>query len=130
MRKQTMIGIGLLVLLFLSGCAMNDTIEKVGSRESLPVLRWLDDDPTHKTRMDIMDAETIEEVNDFFSQIDWEEDARDERPTPNYQIGNYHIWLADQSHIVHAVHVEKEKYAELTAEESEFVITFIAQKLY
>lgn len=129
-NKRAIIGIGLLISLLLSGCAVNKAIEDIGSRDSLMVLKWLTDDPHHKVRSDVMDKDTIKEAKDFLGKIDWEEDAQVDRPTPQYQIGNYQIWMSDQAHTFHAVNLEKKKYAKLTIEESEFVISLIANVLY
>lgn len=129
MHKKIVVMISLSLLLF-SGCAVNEKIEEIGNRKSLHVLRWLNEFPSSKVRADVMDEDVIEEVNDVLMNVDWKNDADKERPTPNYQIGNVQIWLPDQASIVHAVNLEEETYAELTEEESEFIIGFIVSVFY
>lgn len=131
MKKRVIVGFSLLMsLLLFTGCAVNEMIEDVGNRDSLMFLMWPTDDPYHKARVDVMDKDTIKEVNDFLAKINWDEDAKSDRPTPQYQIGNYQIWMSDQAHFFHAVNLENEKYAELTTEESEFVLSYIARVLH
>lgn len=121
---------------------MNETLEEMNSHETLIVLKW---QFGSKVRQDVSDEELIQEVYDVFEQVDWQEDDEElveklneessqfqwdwqkdderERPLPQFQIGNYEVWLIDE--FVHAIDVATDQYAKLTAEDSEFMMKFL-----
>lgn len=117
--------ITLLIIGICAGCGINETIEKIGARDSLPFMMWMDDQPQNKVRADLMDATQIAEIEDFFAQIDWEEDRRESWETPQYQVGNYQVWMSDQASTFEVVDRKHEKMAKLSIEESEFILSKI-----
>lgn len=145
MYKKRIVAVCVMIVILFSACAMNEKLEEMDSRETLIVLRWQYGIPEYKVRNDVLDEELIKEVNELFAQVDWQEDDEElvkevnevssqfrwdwqddnerSRPLPHYQIANYEVWLIDE--FVHAIDIEKDKYARLTVEDSEFILTFL-----
>lgn len=148
MHKKNVVMISLSLLL-LSGCAMNEKIEEIGNRESLPVLKWQFGIDNFNVRKDVMDEELIKEVEEVFAQVDWQEEneewikevkdasshfdwdfqkkAEDSQPVPQYQIGTYEIWIHENESVIYAMNLEDHTYAKLTEEDSECIIQFLMQ---
>lgn len=124
---------------------MNEKLEEMNNRETLIVLKWQFGIPDYKVRHDVLDEKVIKEVNEVFENSDWQDDddeliekideetskfnwdwqENDERsrPLPHFQIGNYEVWVIDQ--FVHAINLKKDRYAKLTKDDSEFILTFL-----
>ena len=90
----------------------------------------MDDQPQNKVRADLMDTRQIAEIEDFFAQVNWEDDHRTSWDTPQYQIGTYQIWMSDQASTFEVVDKEHQQTAELSVEESEFILTKIVHMLH
>jgi len=113
-----------------AGCGINETIEKNGNRDSLPFIMWKSDQPQNKVRADLLDTTQIAEIEDFFAQVNWKDDHRTSWGTPQYQVGNYQIWMSDQASTFEVVDREHQQTAELSVEESEFILTKIVHMLH
>src|SRR5699024_4649386 len=113
MRIGMICFVTLFIIGMCAGCGINEPIEKNGNRDSLPFLMWMSDQPHNKVRADMMDTTQIEEIEDFFDQVDWKDDHRTSWETPQYQVGNYQIWMSDQSSTFEVVDREHQKMAEL-----------------
>lgn len=130
MRKGMISFVMFLFIGACAGCSINETIEEIGNRDSLPFIMWMDDQPQNKVRADLMDTRQIAEIEDFFAQVKWEDDHRTSWDTPQYQIGNYQIWMSDQASTFEVVDKEHQQTAELSVEESEFILTKIVHMLH
>lgn len=143
-KKSTFV-VSVFIVILLSGCGMNEKLEEMNNSEPLIVIQSILGEPGAKVRNYVFDDAMTKKVNEVFAQVDWQEDdiawiqkvdevsaqagwdwrddAGADRPLSEYQIGNYEIWLIDQ--FVHAINIEDDKYAKLTAKDSEFIIKFI-----
>ncbi len=125
MRKKSIVAVCFFIVILFSGCGLKEKVEEMNKGEALIVEQYLFGIPDAKVRNLVFDDESIKEVNKIFAQIDWRERAEEDRPIPQYQIGNYEIWILDESPIVHAVNLIENKSAELNEEDSELIIKFI-----